>query len=31
MSGCLKMHTDKNFRETVLVLNEEVKMQTEKK
>jgi hypothetical protein len=31
MSGCLKMHTDENFRETVLVLNEEVKMQTEKK
>lgn len=31
MSGCLKMHTDEDFRETVLVLNEEVKMQTERK
>lgn len=30
MSGCLKMHTDEDFRETILVLNEEVKMQTEK-
>ena len=31
MSGCLKMHTDEDFRETVLVLSEEVKMQTEQK
>lgn len=31
MSGCLKMHADEDFRETVLVLDEEVKMQTEKK
>ncbi len=31
MSGCLKMHADEDFRETVLVLNEEVKMQTENK
>lgn len=31
MSGCLKMHADEDFRETVLVLDEEVKMQTENK
>ena len=30
MRACLAMHQDENLRETVLVMSEEIKMQTEK-